>query len=480
MTKEVYFNAKQLEFLQAQQKRCALIWGRGTGKGVALAGRNYLRMLNLPRAKTFLSSTTYGQLLTKTLPPMLEKWAEIGLSENVHYVIGKKPLKGWDQPYKPPKKFQNVISFQNGFAIELASMDRPDTLRGGSYDGGDVDEAAFVDGTYFRRVMIPSIRGNKNKFSHYLHQNLNIVTSMPRDPRGEWSLEYKQRAAAKPDLYYYSEATALDNVDILGEETLQLWEDEMDYLEFQVEVMNRRMNVATDAFYHRFRAERHTYVPAYDYTDGERGIEVCGMKDYDARALLDITFDFGGWFSCAIVFQEDQRTERAIRTFHVKEASITDLVDKICQGFADHAMKMVRIWGEPRGTDRSAYGATAFEQVEERFKRNGWRTQLRVQSAYTRKHAERHTWVNEILEEVNMALPKVRISEMHCKALIIALQLAEVGPDFTKNKSKEKDRTYPQEHATHYTDALDYYLVQKYSFLMAGQGRRGSGFFRFS
>ena len=117
--------------------------------------------------------------------------------------------------------------------------------------------------------------------------------------------------------------------------------------------------------------------------------------------------------------------------------------------------------------------------VIERFKSRGWRTELRVNGGYTRKHAERHTWINEIMEEVNAALPKLRISEMNCKDLIIAVQLAEVGPDFSKNKSKEKDRSYPQEHATHYTDALDYYFVQKYGHLMAGQGRGGSGFFSF-
>ena len=358
--KSVYFNEKQLEFLQAKQKICTLIWGRGTGKGVALAGKTFLRMRNLPRAKFFLSSTTYGQLLTKTLPPMLEKWGEIGLHENRDYVIGKRPLKGFDAPYKPPKDFENIITFRNGYTIEMISLDRPNSQRGGSYDGGDVDEAAFVPKEKFSGIMIPSIRGNQNKFSHYLHQNLNLVTSMPRDPRGEWVLDYKQQAAAMPDVYFYSEATAYDNVDVLGEDTLKLWETELDYLEFQIEVMNRRLNKATDAFYHRYDATRHNYMPEYEYTEGDRGIQVAGYRDYNPKALLDITFDFGGWFTCAIAFQASGMVERAINKFHEKEGKVVALVDKICDAYEGHEFKWARIWGEPRGTDRTAVGTTLY------------------------------------------------------------------------------------------------------------------------
>ena len=475
----VYFNAKQLEFLQCPQKRKTLVWGRGTGKGAALAGLHYQRMCSLPRAKFFLTSSTYGQILTKTLPPMLDKWHEIGLREGEHYLVGRRPPEHWDRPFKPPKKFENIISFANGYTIEMMSMDRPKTLRGGSFDGGDVDEAAFVSHEVYKDILVPSIRGNNHRFSHPLHQSICKLSSQPRDTRGDWIIEDKAKAKAKPELYFYSEATSWDNVDILGASTIQMWEDEMDYLSYQAEVMNVRFMAAQDPFYHRYESKTHNYTPAYKYHEDEEGIQVKGFADYNPKELLDISFDFGGWFNCAIAFQTDRNTERAVKSFHVKETDARVLVDNICKHYEGHPFKMVRVWGEPRGHDKMATGTTMFEIVQRRFQENGWTCQICVRSGYTRKHAERHTLLNEILEEVNIKLPKLRINDQECKDLIISMQLAEVGQDFTKNKSKEKDRNYPQEHATHYTDALDYFFVQKYERLMSGGKRSGSGYFSF-
>lgn len=476
--KLIYWNEKQLEFLQSPQKRKTIVWGRGTGKGAALAGLHYLRMTAMPRAKFFLTSTTYGQLLTKTLPPMLDKWFEFGLIEEEHYVVGKRPPIGWQKPWKPPKKFENIISFCNGYAIELMSMDRPAQLRGGSFDGGDIDEAAFVRHDIYTDVLVPSIRGNNHRYNSHMHQGISKVSSQPRDTRGEWILEDKIKAQSDPENYFYSEATSWDNIDVLGESTLKMWEDEMDYLSYQAEVMNVRFMSAQDPFYHRFSAKVHNYTPAFRYVESDSGIQIAGMADYNPKELLDITFDFGGWFNCAIVFQEDRRTERALRSFHVKEKDVRTLVDNICTNYAKHEFKLARVWGEPRGHDRTAIGSTIFDIVKRRFMENGWSCDINVRSSYTRKHAERHTLLNEILEEVNMKMPKLRVNDQECKDLVIAIQLAEVGPDFTKNKSKEKDRLYPQEHATHYTDALDYYFVQKYERLMDG-GRRGRAFAQF-
>ena len=80
----------------------------------------------MPRGKGFLSSSTYAQILTKTLPEMQAIWERHGLIENFHYVIGRRPPKAFVSPFKPPKKYENVITFGNGYTIELLSMDRPD------------------------------------------------------------------------------------------------------------------------------------------------------------------------------------------------------------------------------------------------------------------------------------------------------------------------------------------------------------------
>lgn len=462
--KSVYHNPKQIAFLKARQKFRVNVWGRGSGKSTAIASINYIKMRYLPRAKVFFSSSTYNQILTKTLPPIEAMWSTLGLKENLHFVVGRRPPKNFNRPYAPPRKYENVVTFFNGYTIEFLSMDRPDLARGGSYDGGDIDEAGLVPQDRLNRVLLPSIRGNRNRFSHWLHHNKNLYSSMPWKSTGQYLLDYAEKAVAYPDLYFYSEATAEDNLVVLGKEGIAELRRELTHEEFMVEVMNQPLRRVPDGFYPHFNEKQHTYAPEYVYGEGKRGVTVEGAKDVNTKAMLEVALDFGGWFSCASVWQEDLGVERCINTFHVKEdGTLNDLVDAICGEYAGHKFRRVRVWGEPRGHDKSATGDTVYDQVARRFRYNGWYVEVRAPRGYRGSaHEQRHYFLNDILSEQYLHLPKVRINEETCRDMIYAIMMTSIKPDFKKDKSKERDRTYPQEHAPHYTDGLDYYFMQKY------------------
>lgn len=486
MVKKVYLNTKQLTFGAAKQPRRVWIGGRGSGKSVMIGVSQRQKIGNLPRAKFFFSSSTYTQLLTKTLPPITKIWNNFGLIEHIpgetngHYVVGKVPPKKWIKPYDAPRKYTNVITFINGYTIELLSMDRPEIARGGSYDGGEIDEAALVKREVLGQVLAPSIRGNTNVFSHWSHQQLSMYTSMPWKSSGLYLLEYEDRARLEPNTYFYLESTAYDNVLILGQKSLDIMKAEMDVNIFDIEIMNKRHGKSSLCFYAKFDDDHHIIDTSYEYEEDDIfGITVKGESIVNKDMLIDMSFDFGGWFTGCTIYQEDIRTGHSTEymkdAMHVGETKgINDLIDAFCMKYAGHVYKHVRIWGEPRGHDKNATGYTYYEQLESRLRKHGWNVQIAVTSAVSENHENRYEFVNTILDESNPGLPKFRISET-CKDVVIALHNTEVTPDFKKNKKDERNHSFNQAHATHYTDTVDYYLMQKHGWKVHFNGMGSSG-----
>ena len=473
---DVYLNAKQLEFLQSTAQTKVFLGGRGSGKTHEIGIEMGHRALDMAGATFFLSSTTYNQLLTKTLKSILGALKSMGFKEGIHFVVGEKPPKWFKKPYDPPGKWEYFISFYTGFCVELLSMDRPDKARGGSYQGGWIDEAALIKEEHYTRVLRYATRGLRHKFKSSHYGQIGLYTSVPWKPSGYWILGYEEKALANPKEFFFLESTAYDNVEVLGEDTLKTWERDTPYLEFQVEVMNRRVKIAQDAFYHALDTDKHTYRPKFLYGKGDRGLETKSILDIKKDALLDVTFDFSGWFNCMAVFQESKGIERMVRSYYVKQdQKVNQLIDKFCKQHADHKFKFTRVWGEPRGHDKSPTGDDIYKQIKDRFKFNGWKCEIKAHAGRTTNHKQRHTFVNDILAEDYKHYPKLRMNEDACKDVAIAMQLTEITPDFKKDKSKEKDRNYPQEHAPHFTDAVDYYFCQKYRHLLS-VGKR-SGFF---
>lgn len=476
--KKVYLNPKQVNFIQAQQPTKVWIGGRGSGKSTVIGNISYLQLGKMPRSKIFFTSPTYAQILTKTLPAIEDMWGRFGLKEYVnrynpgHYVVGRRPPAEFVKPFTPPRKFTNVISFWNGFTIEFISLDRPDLARGGSYDGGFADEAALIKQDHFAKVIMPSVRGNRHRFKTPLHHQVSLFTSMPWNANGYWLLEYMDKMQSDPERFFYMESTAEDNIHILGQEYIDRLRDNLPPLTFAVEVMNQRINKVEDQFYHKFDEDIHTYIPAYNYTTGERGIQLSGHKDHNPDQMIEVSMDFSGWFNGMICFQEHKKEERAFDSFFVKnDRKINELIDDFCEAYKEKQnFKMVRVWGEPRGHDKQPNSPTLYEQIKARFQQNGWGCEIKAKPMRTTAHISRHYVMNELLAETNPKLPRFRINKETCKDVIIAIQLTQVRPDFRKNKSKEKDRNYPQEHAPHFTDMLDYYLYEKHSYKSSTAG----------
>lgn len=474
--RRVYFNQKQIDFVTAKQKVKTIIAGRGFGKSTLIALILYLMLRAMPRAKVFFSSTTIEQIKNMTLPPVIAKLAEMGIIEGKHFVVGKDPwganskCRWFKRPISPVKKYDNVITFWNGLQVVMLSAAKPNSQRGGSYDAGIIDEAAFVKRSFWEKVLLKMIRGNLYRFDTHLHHNIFILTSQPRTAEGMWTMAMEQMAAAYPDMYLFMWASAKDNQVVLGPEWFKLQRQSSSHLEYLIEVENIRMKKLPDGFYHKFDDTKHTYKAPKDL----RG----NMLDVRRDELLEASFDFSGKFSCASIWQEQDFVERCVRQFHVKEKKkIRALVDDICEHFKAHEFKYIRLWGEPRGRNRNEIDEDdIFTIMLKRFQHNEWMAEIMVpEKRATKGHKERFTFMEIVMDEEDPRLPRMRINAEACENVIISMQGTDINADFQKKKDAEKDEGFPQENAPHYGDTVDYYYYYKHAWRLTDDPNNRAG-----
>lgn len=459
--KSLYLNLKQTIFLNNPAPKRLLLGGRGSSKTFSIGISSLDKAIRMPRSKGAIVSSTFYQLHSKTMSSIKKAWASLGYIENVHYVVKRQPKKGWKTAHIPPDDYKHCISFYWGSCIELVSMQIPDNARGGSYDWYEIDEAALLEKEDYDTILIPALRGNKEYFYGIVGwQQISLYTSIPRKPKGYWVFEIEEKAKALPHKYCFVEMNAYDNIHVLGIEGIERMKEEMDFFEFEVEVMNKRIKKAKTPFYPKFDPDKQSYLPRI----GDTGEDLDVNKD----ELLEISVDFGGNFNCMTIWQGKKKVERCIGELYVKGE---DMLKELCNRFNDkhkeHKHKVVNVWGEPRGHDRRSDGKTLYDTIDRYLTELGWYVTIKTPRGRTPKHENRRESINEMFEHTSIGksrgdLPFVFFNELEATYTITTLQTTESNPDGTKNKSAEKNASVEQETATHLTDTVDYYLYFKY------------------
>lgn len=480
--KPVYVNPKQLQLLQSYQRIKVFLAGRGGGK-TTVAGFFIRQVLTvLARAKFFMLGLTYNQIQSIFLPPMLAALETCGIFEYVsdsepgHYVVGRKPPAHWASPYQKVKNYDNVITFFNGFTIVMLSFDRSDRNRGGNYDGGILDEAVLINKERFDKEIRTMVRGNIYKFpDNHWHHNILILSSQSWTSSGDWVPDMEVAAAENPDDMFYIEGTAYDNIDALGPRYIKDLQRDLPLTIFQVEVLNQRRKKLPNTFYDEFADDRHCYFNTFLYSPDQSGrlVTASDSTDYNPDLPLEVSFDFNAAFNSCIIGQEHQkgleREARIINNFFVKNKTFNYLVDDVINYYTGHKNKVL-IWGDRNGNNKSADSEqTYYERIQKQFRDAGFITELMVKDRLDPFHAMKHHVINSLLAEKESILPKIRVNQNKCKALITSIQSAPVMGDFKKDKSSERDTKLPQEKATHLSDAFDNWIYPKYHHLIEGR-----------
>jgi hypothetical protein len=485
--KSIYLNPKQLAYVQATQEDKGFCGGRASGKSTSNGPDSAMKVLEMPKSKGAFLGLTYNQIMTKFLPPVIDMWKQMGMVEHTetqmgHFVIGKQPPSWWEKPYQPPQYYQNVISFWNGSCIELLSLDRKNTNRGGNYDWMIVDEAQLINKERFDKEIRPSVRGNKYRFKSARHHQVSLTGSMPWLPSGMWFPDMAEEAKKFPNKVFYIEATPFDNIKVLGGEYIKRLQRTLPFLVYQVEVENKRITKLPNCFYDEFDEVKHCYWTYYEYSDDEDRVKITDT-DYDPNENLDIAFDFNGKFTSCIVGQEKLKPNwefRFINEFFEKRdvnsainydpamEDMKDIISVTVQKFINYYRghkPYVLIWGDRNGNNNYAGRVlTFYQQIEKQLKAAGFNVVLMVERTLDPLHQLKHLVINSLLRG-SANYPIVKINAERCKNLLVSIQSSPLTPDFKKDKSSENE-DIPQERATHLSDCFDNLLYPKYSHLI--------------
>ena len=508
-SRKVYANPKQIKFLRSRARRKTFNAGRGSGKTTTLGFKVGMIFDRFPRSKWGLVGLTYVQLDLVVMPGLKEALEMMGQFEYSKanpfgtYVVGIKPPDPWPKPFKAPGKlgYQYCITHISGATLQLISQDRPETHRGLNLDGALADESALIKPDFMNKVILPTLRANRYKSfsSDPWHHGYFDFSSAPWTQEGmhiyhteeAWQKELELRRKFSPEELkrtppenLFVESTYVDNQEILPLDYADKLREELDPLEFEVEVLNRRIGKLPNCFYHAFTTSKHCYFESYGYQhDDKSGLTLYQSNDYHPDKPLDVSLDFNADICWALVGQEINRELRVVNSHYTKpvlDSQDTNIVLQTAAWFAttyeNHPKKEAFVYGDPGGRSRSAATSNEnkpfFDQFANALIKKGWKVFRRELTAYPR-HKDKYLLINLLLEEANPRAPRIRINQNTNKVLIIAIQSTpvKIGDTFEKDKTSERQAKH-REYATDGTDALDYWLWAKCRQLLPGHRKQ--------
>ncbi|MFE2861620.1 hypothetical protein [Sphingobacterium multivorum] len=524
--KVMYFNKPQQRSILTMCKEEFDVWGRGTGKTQGpLAYRTIQAANAMPRGATGLVGLTYMQLLDRTLPPLMKAWENFGYYEGLHYWVRRRPPKEYKIPdaIYPVLHPEHTIFWWNGHAFHLISQDRPGSANGKTVDAIAGDEVRFLNHKRYMDDIAPINRGNREIFgSRPEHHMVTMCTDMPTDPKAKWILDKKdlmdtkkiaqivnfqlevQRLeqqfylaetteskryyrrkrneyvrvlnALRANTVYYSEASSLDNLEILGVDTIKQWRREMLWPVFRAAILNENVIAVTNGFYHLLDTDHHCY-SLYDYSYIEsmglylpEGLVKDCRNDGDLikGMPIDISFDYNSSIKSLVIGQETERFYRVLKSMYVKreqEKVLDDLVDDFCKYYKHHNNHTVNYFYDNTANVTDATRLeTLSDMVTARLIKNDWAVN-RFDIGQQPMHETRFRLFEAVFKENDSKFKPVRFNRENCDALLTSMQQVQTrsGKNGTeKDKRPESNSSVKQEEAPHLSDAFDTLYIGKF------------------
>jgi len=524
--RRVHYNKPQLKagYVDAQEMVC--IWGRGTGKSEGLIAPKALRCaFGMPRSVGVFLAATFQQMLSKTLPPVLSGWERLNCIQGRDFVFGEKPPEHWPRPRQPRLDHSRSFSFRNGSAIMLASQERAGSLNGPSIDYIIGDEAKFLKKDRYENEALPAMRGNHEHFgASALHQSILLCTDMPTEPSARWLLEkendmddevialilalqqdvfklkqalsgglaastaanYRQRLARllsqvnelRKGTVYYSEASALDNIDALKLSYLARMKRVLPPFIFDTAILNKRVDRVEGGFYPGLDIDVHTYIaPTTTYamqrelTKGEVERDCRWDPTFVDSLPLDFAMDYGANFNCMLVAQLFDRR------FNIDNCLFTTgKIRELCRTF-DAYYRYRSCRDLFYHFDHTAVGESAAvdysfsDEVIRELSKLGW-TVTPCFMGRAPAHHDKYVFLGRVFAR-DPEYPEIWINRVNCEYYLMSMQLAaarQTRKGFEKDKTSERDPNTQPSEATHLSDAGDQLLWGRFHGMHAGGG----------
>lgn len=527
--RKLHYNAKQMQVTKVDANVTMVVAGRGVGKSTSIIAPRAIRCaFSMHKSHGLYVAQSFMQLKTKTLPPVIEGWRKLGYVRDRDYVIGKRGPAHWKTPYfMPVDDLKNFVHFRNGSGASLISMQKEGSANGMSSDYVIGDEVKFWDRERFSHEIIPTMRGSSSGPSRVLWENnalwksLLMCTDMPQGRSSDWIFEYeklmdrgqvqlieyvyeKQQKKVmayyqsdsesykkrlndeikalevelndlRKDCVFYMEASALDNLEVLGKSYLKSMKRELSPLTFETSVLNKRIRRAENGFYPDFDPDIH----GRDYSNDDY-IDELGY-DFDKLLLvstdcradsglvkklpLEVGLDNGGDFNCVVTGQNLGTEVRINSGHHVHEPQLVrDLAHKWCDYYEPHKPYNRDVIYYFDHTAYPKYGTTVEtykKQWIDTLSSRGWNV-IEVNIGFTPDYEVRHALHSDVCSNARADLPSLSYNINRCESLEISICNAGVkigakGLQKDKDTEKQKKKVKPQ-HSTHYSDAYDTFL----------------------
>lgn len=513
---KVHFNKMQMLSLIVDAHDETIVAGRGTGKTSGPhAHKTQRNMHSMPRCLGAEVASTFQQLLVRTLPAVIQGWERMGYRRDEHFFIGHYAPKkmGWDRPYLAPIDAKYLIHWYTGAAILMISQDGVGMANGLSLDFLYGDEAKFIDYEKLAQETLPTLRGNLHHFGHLSeHHSTLWTTDRPTNSKGRWvyknkdltnqdqiklivQAEYemgeiirtmdsyapsyqkaqlekinrykKMLSIVRRNCVHYHEASALDNIGILGMDYIKQMKRNMSDVEFRTSILNEEIYQVEGGFYARLDDKKHCY-SSYDYSHFENtGYDLAQYQEPDCRSdgdiirslPLDIAIDYNSSINVMSVGQWIKNDLRVINAPFVKHPDVLrHLLQKFCDYYRFLPSKVVNYYYDHTAIGKSASSIKSFkDEVQEFLIDKGWTVNMHY-TGQAPAHEDKYRLISMILEESVPDLPKLRFNEHNCKSLLLSMKLAGVKQGkngWHKDKSSESNKKIPAEEATHPSDSLD-------------------------
>lgn len=482
MNVDINYNIAQFFFIHAPQRIKIGIWGRGTGKSTVLGRHIRDCVEQMPRSTGAMVAKTFRQIETRTLPSTIKSLEDHGLIQGIHFFVGSRAPKSWKwpTPYEGPLKPDHAVWFWNGTVMVFVSQDHASSGRGLNIDWVVGDEAAMLDEEKFNTDVLLTNRGNETRLAVYpdgshrpfkqcpLHHSIVLMTSQPITRAGQWVFKYEEQALLNPDKIFFSKASAEVNRKNLSESYFEDAKAIMPDFLYRAEVLNERMLSIQNGFYPLLDESKHGYNSfKYGEFQDEALTKTCmGDADHDTNKPLILSLDWGANINCMVVCQHDQSEFRVIKNFYVKHPRIINHLvdDEFAPYYQHHAHKLIYLYFDPTGNNRVANSKLTYaEQVQQRLEKHGWTVQIMTTGHHNVLHGDKYNLWNAILSNNESNYPSFKINLSNCAELWISMQNAPAkqgrNEAIRKDKSSERKKGFDQEHATHFSDAIDIVVV---------------------
>lgn len=463
--KKLVFNVVQLLFIMAPQPVKMLVAGRGLGKSTILAWVIKEIVETMPRSNNVIVGPTFKSMAENTLPSTLKGLELIGLYRDIHYIIGKEPPKGWPKPYEAPLDWKHYFTFYNGTGFGLISQDKnAGGGRGKNVDSVLADECLLLDKEQLDNDVILTNRGNEDRFGDSRwHHSVTLVSTHARTQEGGWIYEIEKLAKKHPEKYFYLEGSSFHNAANLGKQFFKNAKAILGTEGYNIEVKNIRPKRVENGFYPSL--EKKHYYTNYN-TEYYSGIDInnigkitCeGDADLSPSDELIVSIDWGV-FNSMCVMQQKGKTIYVIKEFYVLHPQILDdLIDDFIGYYEPHQEKHIEFYYDRNGNNRRPDSKKTFaEETQQRFENAGWTVSKKVKGLDA-SHNDKYEVLGKVLREDDNRLYRVRINKHNCPNLVIALENAkakQTDAGVGKDKTSERRKSIPPQHATHLTDAFD-------------------------